>query len=423
MVSRAAARLAADLPAIAVAHFRAEADPYDPATNPGGYVNLGTAENRLVWDLLSPLLAGTRPRTAADVRYGHLHGTDELRGAVAALLGRTWRTRVDADDLVVVSGATAALDIVASVLCDPGEAIAIPAPYYSGLDVDLAGRSGARLVPVPMTGAGGPLDPAVLDRELDRLRRAGVAVRAVAVTSPSNPQGHVHTAATLRELLRVARAHDVDVIADEIYAHSVFGPEPFVSVRDPAVHGGVPGADPGRVHVVWGFAKDFGLPGLKVGVLHTTEPEVRAAARALAYFAPTSTDTQALLADLLADTEWVRRFLAESTARLAASRRAAGDLLTGLGLGYIPPAAGFSLWMDLRGRLTQPTFAAERLLWQRLFDAGRVNILPGAVFSAPEPGWFRLCHAVDPALVREGVARLASMLDGPVVGTAPRRSA
>ena len=417
MVSRVAARLVAGSPAIAAAHFRAEADPYDPATNPGGYVNLGTAESRLVWDLLAPRLAAARPRTAADVRYGHLHGTDELRGAVAALLARAWRTPVAADDLVVVSGATAALDIVASVLCDPGEVIVVPAPYYSGLDVDLAGRSGARLIPVQMPGPdGGRLNPAVLDRALGRLRRAGVAVRAVAVTSPSNPQGHVHTAAMLRELLRVAQAHDVDVIADEIYAHSVFGPERFVSVRDPAVLGGVPGADPGRVHVVWGFAKDFGLPGLKVGVLHSSGPRVRAAARALAYFAPASTDTQVLLVDLLADSDWLRRFRTESTARLAASRRAAGDLLTRLGLGYVPPAAGFSLWVDLRGCLPGPGFAAERLLWERLFDAARLNILPGAVFSAPEPGWFRLCHAVDPALVREGAARLARVLSAAAPG-------
>jgi 1-aminocyclopropane-1-carboxylate synthase 1/2/6 len=411
MVSRVAARLVAGTPVIAAAHFRAEADPYHPAGNPGGYVNLGTAESRLMWDVLAPRLAAARPRTEADVRYQHLHGTDRLRGAAAALLSRTWRTPVDAADLVVAGGATAALDIIATVLCDPGEAIAVPAPYYSGLDTDLAGRSGARLVPVPMTGPGGRLDPAELDRALHRLRRDRVPVRAVAVTSPSNPQGQVHGVATLRGLLRVAAGHDLDVIADEIYAHSVFGRQRFASVRDPAVRAGLPrGADPDRVHVVWGFAKDFGLPGLKVGVLHTTGAAVRAAARELAYFAPVSTDTQALLADLLADTAWVRRFLAGSAGRLAASVRAAGDLLDRAGIGYLPPSAGFSLWLDLRAHLAEPTEGGERLLWERLFTGARLNILPGAVFGASEPGWFRLCHAVDAALVREGVARLAGAL-------------
>src|SRR5262249_49128394 len=119
------------------------------------------------------------------------------------------------------------------------------------------------------------------------------------------------------------------------------------------------------------------------------------------------------------DTDWVRRFLTESAARLAASRRAAGDPLPGLDLGDGPPAPGVSPWGGLRGGLTQPTLPAGRPPWGRLFDAAPVHSLPGAVFSAPEAGWFRLCHAVDPALVREGVARLATALGA----ATPRRSA
>jgi aspartate/methionine/tyrosine aminotransferase len=411
MVSRAAARLAADTPAIATAHFRAEADPYHPVTNPQGYVNLGTAENRLMWDLLAPRLTTPRNLAATDVHYGQLHGMADLRAAIAALLGQTWRTPVDGEHLVVVSGATAALDIAATVLCDLGEAIVVPAPYYSALDVDLVGRSGARLIPVPMAAAGGfPLDPAELDRALGGLRRDNVAVRAIAVTSPSNPQGHLHRAATLSELLRVAWVHDVDVIADEIYAHSVFGPGRFVSVRDPDVLARVPEVDPDRVHVVWGFAKDFALSGLKVGVLHTSGAQTLAAARALAYFSPTSTDTQVLLRDLLTDTAWVRHFLAQGKIRLAASYRHATDLLNRHGIGYIPAAAAFSLWVDLRDHLAEASFAAEHGLWQRIFGTAKLNILPGKFFSSPEPGWFRLCYAIDPKVVRDGVARLGAVL-------------
>lgn len=414
MVSRVAARLAADTPAIATAHFRAEADPYHPATNPEGYINLGTAENRLMWDLLAPRLTTARQLTPADVQYGPLHGSAPLRGAIAALLTQTWHTPVQREHLVVVSGATAALDIAATLLCDPGEAIVVPAPYYSALDVDLVGRSGARLVAVPMPAAGGfALDAAQLDCALGRLRREHVPVRAVAVTSPSNPQGQVHSVATLRDLLRVAQAHDIDVIADEIYAHSVFGPGRFVSVRDPEVLAGVPALDPDRIHVVWGFAKDFALSGLKVGVLHTWGAKACAAARALAYFAPTSTDTQAVLRDLLADTDWVQHFLAEGTARLARSYRHATNLLTSHGIGYLPAAAAFSIWVDLRDHLPGADLAAESALWQRIVGAAKLNILPGQFFRCPQPGWFRLCHAVDPALVREGIARLGAVVTHP----------
>ena len=405
MVSRAALRLAGGTPAIAAAHFRAEADPYHPSDNPNGWVNLGTAENRLVWDLLAPKLTGPRGTAAADVQYGPLHGRPELRAEVAGLLGAAWHTEVDPDDLVVVSGATAALDVLATALCDPGEAIAVPAPYYAAFDTDLVGRSGARLVPVPMPAETGfALDPALLDAAL----REQPGVRAIALTSPANPVGQVHSPEVLRAVLAVAVAHDVAVIADEIYTHSVFGPEPFTSTADPRVVG--PHRD--RVHVVWGFAKDFGLPGLKVGVLHTRHPQVRAAARELAYFAPVSTDTQALLTTLLADTAWVKEFLAESRHRLAESYRNTADLLARHGIGHVPAAGGFSVWLDLRARLTTPDAAGEHALWQRIVDGTRVNVLPGGPFGCGQPGWFRLCHATDPEHVATGVRRLAELIGG-----------
>jgi 1-aminocyclopropane-1-carboxylate synthase 1/2/6 len=97
------------------------------------------------------------------------------------------------------------------------------------------------------------------------------------------------------------------------------------------------------VHGIWGFAKDFGLSGLKVGVLHTRDLEVRTAARALAYFAPVSTHTQALVTNLLSDAGWVAEFLAENRRRLRASATAAMDLLAAGSIGYLEPAGGFSL--------------------------------------------------------------------------------
>jgi len=407
MVSKRGARLVAQSPPIAVAHFRAEAEPYHPKRHPNGYINLGTAENRLVWDLLAPRLVGRRTLSARDIHYMAPHGMPAFRDAIAHFLSGVCRTQISAEDLVVVSGATAALDVVASALCDRGEAIVVPAPYYGAFDVDLTGRSDARLIPAPLASDElFHLAPATVDRVLTQARRDGTVVRAVALTSPSNPVGHVYSAQTLQEVVQVAADHDVDIITDEIYANSVFGPAPFISLLDRAI-------DPmraRRIHMIWGFAKDFGLPGFKVGVLHTTDPDIRAAARALAYFAPTSTDTQALLRDMLADTDWVDCFIAENRRRLATSYAQSTQLMDELGIPYIPANAGFSIWADLRAWLPTPTFAAAHALWRRIFNTTRVSILPDEVFACPEPGWFRICHTTDQTIVREGITRLGQLL-------------
>jgi aspartate/methionine/tyrosine aminotransferase len=403
MVSRQAARLVAETPAIAAAHFAAEADPYQPRRNPGGYVNLGTAENRLVWDLLAPRLRAAREVTEAVTRYAPLFGAPELREAVAALLTRTRRAVVEPADVLVVAGATAALDIIATVLCDPGEAIAVPVPYYGAFDTDLAGRSQADLVRVRPDEDGDILGAAAIEHAVARARAGGRAVRALVLTSPHNPLGFVYRPDELTDIAAVCARLDLDLICDEIYANSVFSGPPFVTALNlPAEV-----IDPRRVHVVWGFAKDFGLPGFKVGVLHIRHPAARAAARELAYFAPVSTDTQWLLCQLLADDAWVDGFLAANRSRLAASHAAAADLLAQAGIRFVPAVAGFSIWTDLRPWLAEQTFAAERALWRRLFEDGRVSMLPGEVFHSHSPGWFRLCHTNDPDAVHEGITRLS----------------
>lgn len=430
MVSERGADLTTEPAEITVAQHRADADPYHPRRNPGGYVNLGTAENRLVWDLLAPALTAARPLAASDTHYGPPYGTLAMREAIADFLtgagpagegtdgpagadgpdgpddsdgsGGGADDEIDPDDLVVVAGATAALDIVASAVCDPGDAVVVPAPFHRGMATGLCTRSGVRLLPAAQSSDTGFRTPAAaVDRTIDAAARENVKVRAVALSSPSSPLGHVYTEAELRALAEVAERHDVALIVDEVYANSVFGSGPFVSMLTPP-----PSVRPERVHVVWGFAKDFGLPGLKVGVLHTRDEKVRAAARVMAELAPASTDTQALLCRILADDDWVEAFLAENRKRLTASYVRATWMLKDHAIESIPAAAGFSRWCDLRSWLTEPTFAAECALWGDIFATERVNVLPGQLFASPEPGWFQVCHTTNPEVLDEGVARL-----------------
>jgi aspartate/methionine/tyrosine aminotransferase len=137
---------------------------------------------------------------------------------------------------------------------------------------------------------------------------------------------------------------------------------------------------------------------------------VRAAARELAYFAPVSSDTQALLQWLLEDTGWTGELLRQSRIRLQHSYAHAAGRLRAHGIAHLPAGAGFSIWTDLRPALAEASFAAEEKLRADLFASARVNVLPGGVFGSPEPGWFRICHPTDPATVTEAIGRIARLV-------------
>jgi aspartate/methionine/tyrosine aminotransferase len=377
------------------------ADPWS-AGNLDGYIDLGTAENRLVFDLLEPKLTAPRRVTAEDTWYQDRAGSPSFRQELARFLTGLQGAAVDPGDLVVLAGVGPALEILAYALCDPGDGIVVPAPYFAGVDFAFSARAGVEIIPawpetrLELTAAG--IERAIV--EADR------PVRAVALLSPGNPLGQTYDEATLRAVAEVVAAHDLHLVSDEVYAGSVHGPIDFFSTArlTPAV---LP-AD--HLHSVWGFAKDFGLSGFRVGVLHTRSAEVRDIAERLGRLSTPSSDTQALLRDLLADTAWTDAFLTESRARLSTAYRRTTEALDAAGIPYLPATAGLFVYLDLRSFLPEPTFEAERALSDRIFTEARVHLTPGAAFHTPQPGHFRLCFATTRPAVQTGLTRLAHLL-------------
>ncbi|KNX38152.1 aminotransferase class I/II-fold pyridoxal phosphate-dependent enzyme [Luteipulveratus halotolerans] len=401
-ISTRAARMVGEPSHLVEAHTTAVADPFDPQRNPQGYVNLGTAENELVSDLLLPRLRAAREVVASDTHYGSLHGTDEFRSAVADLLTSHAGRPVDGSRLVAMSGTSAVLDALAYALCEEGEAVVVPAPFYGGFDVDFTARARARLVPAPLSsGDGFALSARAVTDAVEQARAAGTTVPAVALISPHNPTGRVYAADALREVVDATRALGVHLVVDEIYARSVFGDVVFTSALS---------FEDEHVHVVWGFAKDFALSGYKVGLLHTRHDDVLAAVTAQAYLSPVSNDVQRTLVGLLGDARWVADFTAESARRLAVSHALVVDRLAELGVETAGAQAGVFAWIDLRAQLTEQTWAAERALWSKLFDDAHINIAAGELFHGDEPGWFRITHAADPVHVTEALDRLGRVL-------------
>ncbi len=139
------------------------------------------------------------------------------------------------------------------------------------------------------------------------------------------------------------------------------------------------------------------MSGLRCGVLTSHNAQVRAAVAELAYWSIVSGDTQHLLDTMLRDGEWTTRYLATMRERLADSYGATTDALADAGIPYVPADAGLFVLCDLRSFLSEPTWEAEHSLWRRILDDANVNLTPGSACHINEPGFMRLCFAVEPA--------------------------
>ncbi len=402
------ARALALSPALAgylLEHFPRLAEPWDAELRPDGYIPLCVAENKLLADELVALLACYAARVpAAALGYDMMIGSLAFRERLAAYLGRAFLGRTfAAEQLAVVAGAGAVLELVFHALADEGEGVLVPTPSYAGFWPDLQIRDRLRVVPVHCASADGfTLTTAALDAAMDG---ADAPVRALLFTSPDNPLGRVYTPDQLREIVAWAERRDIHVVFDEIYALSVFGERAFTSVASlrPALGE--------HVHVVWAFSKDFGASGLRCGVLVSENAELIQAVDQLAYWCACSGHTQHLLGELVADTVVVDGWVARMRASLREARDRVSAGLDALGIPYVPAEAGFFLLCDLRGYLAAPTWAAEQALWRRLVDEANVNLTPGEACHVVEPGFFRLCYAAVPAAAIEvALRRIAAVL-------------
>ncbi|XP_078112316.1 tyrosine aminotransferase isoform X1 [Sander vitreus] len=123
---------------------------------------------------------------------------------------------LEAEDVILTSGCSQAIDLAISVLCNPGDNILVPCPGFS-LYKTLAVSMGIKvklynLLPEKSW----EVDLKHLESLIDE------RTSCLIVTNPSNPCGSVFSEEHLQKILKVASRHCVPILADEIYSNMVF---------------------------------------------------------------------------------------------------------------------------------------------------------------------------------------------------------
>ena len=350
-----------DAEAFADAYTSGLANLYDERTNASGAILLCRAENKLPSTKALSKRIEKANHSGFDSRllgYQDYKGTEELRLAVAAYANRHIArkgTIIDPGDLMVSAGCGVVLENILFALCESGDKALVPAPFYGQFRRDLGMRAGVGVVPVHGALSGGLR---VEDLEAAWDERCKVLL----LTNPHNPCGFVYGERELKQVLEWAARRDLHVISDEIYACSVYkdGHDVFVSLLD--LVSGLPSEwAANKCHTVFGFSKDFGASGLRIGCVHSRNAALSSAWNALGYSCAVSSHTQHVFAQILRDEEFVDGFLASTKEDL----RRTADLLTselaGVGIRWAgDPTAGLFLFIDLSHLLAEPTFSAEK---------------------------------------------------------------
>uniref|UniRef100_A0A0E0JF42 Aminotransferase class I/classII large domain-containing protein n=1 Tax=Oryza punctata TaxID=4537 RepID=A0A0E0JF42_ORYPU len=388
-------------------------DPYHAVDNPDGVIQMGLAENQVSFDLLEgylrehPEAAGWNTAGAGagsfrdNALFQDYHGLKSFRKAMASFMEkiRGGKARFDPDRIVLTAGATAANELLTFILANPGDALLIPTPYYPGFDRDLRWRTGVNIVPVRCDSANGfQVTVTALQAAYDEAAAAGMRVRAVLITNPSNPLGTTVKRKVLDDILDFVSRNDIHLISDEIYSGSVFAAPDLVSVAElveaRARHGDEEGIA-ARVHIVYSLSKDLGLPGFRVGVVYSYNDAVVTTARRMSSFTLVSSQTQKTLAAMLSDETFAKEYIRTNRDRLRERHEHVVAGLMRAGVPCLRGNAGLFVWMDMRRLLGdgEASVAGELRLWDKLLREVKLNISPGSSCHCSEAGWFRVCFA------------------------------
>ncbi len=84
-------------------------------------------------------------------------------------------------------------------------------------------------------------------------------------------------------------------------------------------------------------------------------------------------------------------------------------MLKEIGIHSEPAQGGIFLFANFGKFMKEKSFEEEFVLWERIFGELRINISPGQIFKAEEPGWFRVCYAHPTPVIEEACRRLRTL--------------
>ena len=191
-------------------------------------------------------------------RYGPVLGELPLREALAADMCSAYDGAVRPDQIAVTAGANQAFCLAVSVLCEPGDRVIMPVPYYFNYDMWLSMGG----VEADYLACSGDMLPS-LDGAAALLNEW---TRAIVLVTPNNPTGRVYPPELISAFARLASEAGIHLIVDETYRD-------FRSTDTPA-HDlfREPGWD-ASVLQIHSFSKVYSIPGYRVGAL-AASPEL-----------------------------------------------------------------------------------------------------------------------------------------------------
>ncbi len=333
--------------------------------------------------------------------YSDSKGLFSARKAVMHYTQQKKIAGVEIEDIYIGNGASELIVMAMQALLDNGDEVLVPAPDYP-------------LWTAAVSLAGGAPKHYICDEQADWMpdiddirKKITPRTRAIVVINPNNPTGALYPDALLREILELARQHQLIVFADEIYDKMLYDGNTHTSIAALA--------DDVLCVTLNGLSKNYRACGYRAGWMIVSGEKRHArdyiegldmlASMRLCSNVPGQSGIQTALGGYQSINE-----LIAPDGRLTRQRDLAHDLITQIpGVSCVKPKSALYLFPKLDLKMYPIKHDQEFIL--ELLEAEKVLLVQGSGFNWHQPDHFRVVFLPHEDDLRDAVGRIARFLE------------
>ena len=332
-------------------------------------------------------------------KYTPASGIDELKEAVTAKFKKDNNLDYDKGQVIIGCGAKHILYNIFQVICNPGDEIILPNPYWVSYSemIKLAG--------------GQPIFVTTLEEEgfVPQPEKIAAAItsktKAIVINSPNNPTGSVYPEKVLKEIAAIAVERNILVISDEVYERLIYGNNRHVSLASF-------GDDiKANTIVVNAVSKTYAMTGWRIGYAAGPKEIISAMAKIQSHSTsnPASISQQAALKAISGDQNEVTKMVTEFAKR----RDYVIDRCKKIpGLTFSDPQGAFYIFPNISsyfGKKLSGTLINNSMEFaSHLLEKSQVALVPGSAFG--DDRYVRITFANALNEIADGFNRLEDFL-------------
>lgn len=323
-------------------------------------------------------------------------GIPELKQAIVSYVEREYQLRYQPKQVIVTDGAKYALYLLFQAILNVGDEVIIPVPYWVsyGEQVKLA--------------EGKPVFVSSTQEQSFKVSVAQLeAVRtdktkAIILNSPSNPTGVIYTEEELRQIGEWAVAHNILIIADDIYGRLVYNGHRFTPIAT------ISEAIRQQTIIINGVSKTYAMTGWRIGFAVGDEKIIQAMTQLASQFTsnPVAVSQYAAIEALTGEQSTVEDMRQAFEKRLNHIYPKVAALP---GVSLIKPEGAFYLFPNVKKTLEICGYDNVTNWVEDLLQEAHVALVTGEGFGAPEH--VRMSYATDLMTLEKAIERMNDFIE------------